>query len=172
MAEYAVSAADRTYIVRVEDEGAGMRVQVGGEPVPVRLERWVGSTQFRLVMDGVVRPTAIRRSGDEVIVTLGDEQYRLRVGLAVPIPRKAAPRGSASAREITAPMPGLVVSVEVAVGDTVEQGRAVAVMEAMKMQSELRAPLAGKVTAVRVRAGEEVAGGTVMVIVEPARDQR
>jgi biotin carboxyl carrier protein len=74
--------------------------------------------------------------------------------------------------EVTAPIPGLVVSVEVAEGDVVEQGRPVVIMEAMKMQSEMRTPMGGIVTAVHVKPGQEVMGGTVLVTVAPRNGEQ
>ncbi|MEE9394473.1 MAG: biotin/lipoyl-containing protein [Planctomycetota bacterium] len=64
---------------------------------------------------------------------------------------------------IKAAMPGIVVSVSVAVGDTVEKGQSVAVLEAMKMENEVRAPGSGVVTAIAVNAGQTVDGGAVLI---------
>ena len=167
MPEYAVTSGEQTYLVRVTGDGSMLQVSLDGQLVPVRLEPVVGSTHFRVTAGELRRSAVIRRSGGDIIVTLDDEQYRLRVEPAVPIARRT--RMSASgAGEVKAPMPGLVVSVDVAEGDTVEQGRPVAVMEAMKMQSEMRTPLAGKVTAVHVKPGQEVMGGTILVTVAPS----
>ncbi len=166
MPDYAVSTGGRIYVARVTEDGAALQVSLDGQMVPVQLDPWVGSTYFRFTAGDRTGTAVIRRGGPELIVTLGEEQYRLRVEPAVPIVRKAATNAS-GAREVKAPMPGLVVSVEVAEGQIVEQGRAVAVMEAMKMQSEIRAPVRGKVTAVQVQAGQEVAGAAVLVVMEP-----
>jgi biotin carboxyl carrier protein len=162
MAEYTVSARGHTHHVRVSEDGAGLRVSLDGETVAVRLEPLVGRTHFRLTAGEVTRATVIRRSAVDVVVTLDDEQYRLRIEPAVPIARRAAAVTS-GVEEVKAPMPGLVVAVEVAEGDVVEQGRPVVVMEAMKMQSELRAALGGRVTAVHVTPGQEVMRGAVLV---------
>jgi pyruvate carboxylase subunit B len=67
---------------------------------------------------------------------------------------------------LVAPMPGLVVRVNVSVGDVVQPGQGLVVMEAMKMENELRASAAGTVTAVRVVAGSAVEKGAVLVEVE------
>jgi biotin carboxyl carrier protein len=168
MAEYAVAAGGRTYLVRVTGEGPVLHVAVDGHTAPMRLEPVVGSTHFQITSGDLRHSAVIRRSAGEVIVTLDDEQYRLRVGPAVPIARRSA-AGPSGMVEVTAPIPGLVVSVEVAEGDVVEQGRPVVIMEAMKMQSEMRTPMGGIVTAVHVKPGQEVMGGTVLVTVAPPR---
>ena len=66
-------------------------------------------------------------------------------------------------RVLRAPMPGLVVRVEVVVGDQVDAGQSVVVMEAMKMENELRSPTAGLVTSVRAVAGAAVEKGAILV---------
>ncbi|MEM1390494.1 MAG: acetyl/propionyl/methylcrotonyl-CoA carboxylase subunit alpha [Pseudomonadota bacterium] len=64
---------------------------------------------------------------------------------------------------IISPMPGLVVSVDVATGDTVEEGQAVCIVEAMKMQNIIRAEANATVKAVNVEAGDSVAADAVMI---------
>ncbi|HJW48072.1 MAG TPA: acetyl-CoA carboxylase biotin carboxyl carrier protein subunit, partial [Candidatus Limnocylindria bacterium] len=64
---------------------------------------------------------------------------------------------------LVAPMPGLIVRVNVQVGDAVQPGAPVVVMEAMKMENELRAQTAGVVSAVRVQPGAAVEKGAVLV---------
>ena len=69
--------------------------------------------------------------------------------------------------QLKAPMPGLVVRVDVVAGQAVAAGASVIVLEAMKMQNELRAVSASTVSAVRVQPGQAVEKGTVLVEFEP-----
>lgn len=68
---------------------------------------------------------------------------------------------------LVAPMPGLVVRVTVAVGDTVSAGQGLVMIEAMKMENELRATAPGLVTAVRAVPGQAVDKGAVLVELGP-----
>lgn len=68
---------------------------------------------------------------------------------------------------VEAPMPGNIVSVEVAVGDEVAIGDPVLVLESMKMQNEITAPVAGIVSAVNCDAGDQVGFGDVLVEIKP-----
>lgn len=68
---------------------------------------------------------------------------------------------------LVAPMPGLVVRVQVAPGDHVVAGQGLVVVEAMKMENELRAASAGIVTAVHVTTGQAVEKGTKLVEMAP-----
>lgn len=65
--------------------------------------------------------------------------------------------------DVTAPMPGVVVRVNVAEGDKVSQGQAVLIVEAMKMQSEVHAPIAGVVKKIYVVEGDRVNPDEVLV---------
>jgi len=68
--------------------------------------------------------------------------------------------------EVLAPMPGKVVKVLVAVGDSVAEGEGLLVVEAMKMENELKAPKDGTVAEVRVEAGDTVDGGLCLAVIE------
>ena len=75
----------------------------------------------------------------------------------------AASSGPAGPKPLTAPMPGLIVRVNVQVGDAVQAGQGLVVMEAMKMENELRAQAAGQVKAVLVSAGTAVEKGATLI---------
>jgi pyruvate carboxylase subunit B len=75
----------------------------------------------------------------------------------------AAPAGPAP---VLAPMPGLIVRVNVSVGDVLEAGHGVIVMEAMKMENELRTTSPGTVKSVEVMPGTAVEKGTLLVVLE------
>jgi pyruvate carboxylase subunit B len=67
-----------------------------------------------------------------------------------------------------APMPGLIVRVDVTAGDEVRTGEGVVIIEAMKMENELRADGGGIVSRVLVEAGQAVEKGAVLVEFEEA----
>jgi len=128
---------------------------------PVRVVR-VGSRVYRVVVE--------RREG-RGRYTLWVDGYRFEVEALDERTRSirdlsaasAAPSGPAP---VLAPMPGLVVRVNVSPGDAVEAGQGVVVMEAMKMENELRATSSGKVKSVEVTAGTAVEKGTLLVALE------
>ncbi|GAB2868963.1 acetyl/propionyl/methylcrotonyl-CoA carboxylase subunit alpha [Nocardioides pacificus] len=68
---------------------------------------------------------------------------------------------------ILAPMPGTVLTIDVAEGATVAEGDVLATMEAMKMELTLKAPFAGTVTAVEASVGSQVPLGARLLVVEP-----
>jgi 3-methylcrotonyl-CoA carboxylase alpha subunit/acetyl-CoA/propionyl-CoA carboxylase biotin carboxyl carrier protein len=81
-------------------------------------------------------------------------------------PDRLADHVAAGDGTITAPMPGTVLEVRVAVGEVVEEGQVLGMMEAMKMELSLKAPFAGTVTAVENAAGQQVQLGATLFVVE------
>ena len=116
-------------------------------------------------------------NGSPVVIKLKDcaEGYMVRhrgvsVRALVCTPREAELHAKLPEKEkpdtsklIISPMPGLVVSIDVEEGQTVEEGEAVCVVEAMKMQNIIRAEATGTVKAINVEAGDSVAADAVMV---------
>lgn len=68
-----------------------------------------------------------------------------------------------SVKKVKAPMPGLIVKVSVAEGDSVSKGQVLLNFEAMKMENQLTAPGAGLISAIRVNPGDKVEKGQVLV---------
>ena len=128
-------------------EGSPVRiVRIGSEVFRVVVEKREGRGRYFLWIDGY-------RFDVEAL----DERRRALRDLSV---ANAGPVGPAP---IVAPMPGLIVRVNVAVGDDVEAGQGGVVMEALKMENELRATAAGKVRSIEVTPGTAVEKGTLLV---------
>jgi pyruvate carboxylase subunit B len=85
---------------------------------------------------------------------------------AAPAPAPAAAASSASGTPVKAPMPGMVIKYEKNVGDSVEVGDTVVVIEAMKMENALPSPVAGVITALNYNSGDSVAKGDDLAIIE------
>ena len=79
-----------------------------------------------------------------------------------PAAKPAAPAANAKC-SVAAPMPGNILAVNVKVGDKVEKGAVLCILEAMKMENEVMAPEAGTVTSVTVSKGSTVQAGDVLV---------
>jgi len=131
--------------------------------------------------DGVVVEGEFSLAG--VSVLLNGRSYRVSQGAGTEIwvngsrlsmdvfdPRDLRPGQGASAnhgrQEIAASMPGKVIRVLVAAGETVEEGQGLVVVEAMKMQNEMKSPKSGRVAEVRARPDATVAAGEILIVVE------
>ncbi len=69
------------------------------------------------------------------------------------------------AKTISSPLPGVIISVKVKPGDTVQPGQVVAILEAMKMENEIQAEYAGTVTSVNVAQGDSILEGAPIVTI-------
>jgi biotin carboxyl carrier protein len=167
---YIVTVAGKCFDVELGAEGAS----VDGKPVDVTLLHTDGTPVRGLILGAeayrVIGERAARgrwkvglhgRSHDVEVV---DERTMAIRELA------GAGAGPTGPRPVVAPMPGMVVKVEVAEGDLVREGQGIVIVEAMKMENELRATGSGRVTRVHVRRGDAVAKDQVLVVIEPLAD--
>jgi 3-methylcrotonyl-CoA carboxylase alpha subunit len=153
-------------VVRVCGSAGRYRLDYGDGPMAV--EAWQGDGGvLRFELCGALHRRTVDRADGHLWIAGGVRHRRLAV---VSREARAATEeavGAASdARNLVAPFPGLVTSVEVAPGDRVEPGGLLVVMEAMKMVHSLRAAGAGSVREVYCRAGRTVAAGDLLVELE------
>jgi propionyl-CoA carboxylase alpha chain len=154
--------------VRVELKPGGARISVGQDAEPVAFETsW---TPGQPVMHG-----ALGGERFAVKIQVRPQGYRLRLRGVSLNALVTSPRGADlwslipekepadTSKLIMSPMPGLVVSVDVSVGQEVKAGEGVAVVEAMKMQNIIRAERDGVVAKVGVAAGASVAADEVLI---------
>ena len=85
---------------------------------------------------------------------------------ARPRPSGAGAGGAAGSGKVSVPMQGTIVKVLVEVGDAVEAGQAVCVLEAMKMENNVMAERAGTVTEIKVKPGDTVGAGDIVAVIE------
>ncbi len=86
---------------------------------------------------------------------------------AAPVASSPAPAAApvAEGTKVTAPMPGTILDIKVAVGDTVEAGQAIMVLEAMKMENDVNAPCAGKILSINTTKSSAVETGAVLAVI-------
>lgn len=138
--------------------------------------------KFKYKINGTEYDVAVDKIEDSVAeVTVNGTAYK--VELEKPKEEEAKPKiqrpvatgGGASsggnntgggAGAIKSPLPGVIVSINVNVGDDVKKGQTVAVLEAMKMENTIQAPKDGKVSSIGVNVGDSVLEGVTILTVE------
>ncbi len=160
--KYAVTVGGRTLEVEVR----GGEVAVNGVSRTAVFTGLPHSPLKQLVLDGRSRTFAVARDGEAWLVQGGGERWVVEVvdertrRLREMTGQRAHRAGGGVVR---APMPGLVLRVEVEPGQRVEAGAGVVVLEAMKMENEIRVPGGGTVQTVHVQAGQPVEKGAPLV---------
>ena len=149
--QYKVQGVD--YEVEIEEvEGNIAKVNVNGIPFEVEMQQPINAAKHpTIVKPKVAAPAAVAANS----------------------PKTAAPRqqpqantqAAANGNPVKAPLPGTITTVNVKVGDTVNVGDVVIILEAMKMQNNIEAEYAGTVTAVNVNPGDSVMEGSVLLTI-------
>ncbi|TME95750.1 MAG: biotin/lipoyl-binding protein [Chloroflexi bacterium] len=158
---YEVALAGRALRVDLSSDG---RFAVDGQAVAADAREVVRGRQWSVVLDGrshevtlvTHEPLRLDVDGVDVEVSVVDERSQSA--------RRDGIRSASGRVEIRAPMPGLLKSVHVAEGDTVERDAPLVTLEAMKMENELRSPVRGRVTKLGYASGTKVEGGAVLAV--------
>src|SRR5579871_55737 len=152
-----------THTVELARDGHSWRLQLDGQPVEADVAQ-VSPHTISLLLDG---------QSYEIHITDGpDGNLKLQIGAdeftaEVQDPRawrgrKHGLQEAEGRQQIVAPMPGKVIRLLVSVGDSVEAGQGLLVVEAMKMQNEIRSPKSGKVERLLVKEGQAVNAGETL----------
>jgi propionyl-CoA carboxylase alpha chain len=152
---------------RVTGNGGGLVIESGGKKLHLEDVAWrPGQASFRGALDGEAFTATVRPAAEGFVVR--HRATTLHALVLTPrsaeLHEKLPPKKAAdTSKMVLSPMPGLVVTLDVTVGQEVRAGEAVAVIEAMKMQNIIRAERDGVVKAVNAAAGDSVAADEVLV---------
>jgi biotin carboxyl carrier protein len=129
------------------------------------------SEKRKVTVDGEEFEVDIERDGETWKVRVGGREFSIQVDSGMPseVTKRSTGRGRRRNRSgtISSSLPGKVVSLHAAVGDRVEEGEVLLILEAMKMQNEIQAPIPGTVSEVNCESGDSVEANVPLVIIEP-----
>lgn len=166
--KWVVRQGDESREVEVERVTDGFEVIMGSERRRVDLIRLDGAVaSLRYVEDGRSFSVSYQRGrGRQWRVAVGERDFDIEVLTPVEAIEASAAAATVGPSRLEAPIPGKVVKVHVGVGDEVEAGQPMVVLEAMKMENELTAEQAGKVIAVHIEPGQTIDTGGLLVELE------
>lgn len=162
MKTYKFKIGNNPYTVEIASiEGGVAKVNVNGIDYEVEIEDAPAGAA------GVTGagPAVGTASGAGAGVGAGVDATRASAASAAPATpaAPAAPAAGGPAKKVCSPLPGVILSVNVAVGDKVKAGDKVAVLEAMKMENDIEAESDGTITAIHVQKGDSVLEGAAIV---------
>ncbi|HEY5472748.1 MAG TPA: biotin/lipoyl-containing protein [Candidatus Limnocylindrales bacterium] len=182
MRRYTLTVNDSTKVIDVEAVGANLfRVQIDGRLIDVTLDdhRDLARTAVTPAIMPRPAPTLGAAPGAAAPVSASAAPAAAPAGAAAgesqaapsSTPVQGAPAvratgtggGGAGLDKMTAPMPGVIVTIEKNAGASVKRGETVLLLEAMKMKNELKAPRDGNIAEVYVSVGQQVKYGEILV---------
>ena len=147
--QYTVQGVD--YDVEIEEvEGNLAKVKVNGIPFEVELKQPINAAR------AITKPK----------VATPQPAAPAPRPAAAPVAAAPAPVAGGAGSPLKAPLPGTITSIAVKVGDKVNAGDTVLVLEAMKMQNNIEAEHTGTITSIAVNPGDSVMEGTVLLTIE------
>lgn len=161
---YTCIVGENTYEIR---PGSNQTVDINGEPHRVDFQTIDEGALYSLLIDNHSWQVLVERNGDEYRVSIDGELYVVNVQdeRSRKI-QKALTRAAKDTGEfvLKAPMPGLVRGVPLQLGQEVQKGQGLVILEAMKMENELRSPRVGVVSDIHVKPGDAVELGQALVV--------
>jgi acetyl/propionyl-CoA carboxylase alpha subunit/acetyl-CoA carboxylase carboxyltransferase component len=158
-------------------EGQQIDLSYGGESYRLKVYA-IGSWRYRVHLEGVAVGAMIREEGDHAARLIIDDRVRRilydssDLGLRLEIDGHPLRFGLQTAGQVRAGTPAVVVALHVAVGDQVEVGQSLGLLEAMKMEIGFQAPVAGTIKEVIAQRGQQVSAGDVILVIEEAADDQ
>ncbi len=161
---------ETSYQVTLLDTEDGCEIRVERSDEVWTFGVTAGASEAQTWVEGRPRLVEWRRSeGDKGTLVLDGTRYGFTVvSEARQRLRSLAPLVSHTTQEVRAPMPGLVLLVEVEEGHSVRTGDGLVIIEAMKMENEITAPTDGIVRDLSVGAGQPIEQGSLICVIEPA----
>jgi len=167
---YITKIHDTEYKINLlEKEGNQVIAEIDGESIPIQLTEADGSHIFSAIVGNTSYELEIRRNGKSYLLfyngisleSLVEDERMARL-------KKSMGQSATQVRvkEVKAPMPGLVVTVEVEPGQKVKKGDGLLIIEAMKMENEIKAPFDATVKEIKVGIKQAVEKNQVLIIFE------
>lgn len=161
MAIYRIRIGDNEYQIEITDAG----IKINGEDIQADLFQLNEAGLYMMNHGDDKLELHMRVEGEDSYLVMADGKQILA--------QVESGRGQAKTsktpvtdNELRAPMPGLVISVNVEAGQQVAEGQAVCVLESMKMQMAIHAPRAGTIQEVLIEADQKVEKDALLAVIE------
>ena len=157
-------------------EGQQIDLTFGSESYRLKVYA-IGSWRYRVHLEGVAVGALMREEGDHAARLIIDDRVRRVIydandrGLRLEVEGHPFRFGSQTAGQVRSGTPAVVVSIQVAVGDVVEAGQPLGLLEAMKMEIGFQAPVSGTIKEITAQKGQQVAAGDVILVIEESAEE-
>ncbi len=124
----------------------------------------------KVIVNGVEYEVSLNISDDgKWHATVEGTTFEVEIPDSGPVIKKKRVGGGKKKKSgtVSANIPGKIITIEVAVGQDIEEGKVILILEAMKMQNEIQAPISGTVTSVNCEEGQSIEANVPLVVIEP-----
>jgi biotin carboxyl carrier protein len=158
MAVYRITIAENEYTIEVTEDG----VRINGEEIEADLLKLNDAGLFLLNHGGEKLELHLTSEGANTYMVTADGQ-QIEAQVETDRSQKRQKKSFSDSKELRAPIPGVVLEIQVAVGDSIDEGQVACILESMKMQMVIKTSTAGRVTEMFVKPGQNVAKGDVLL---------
>lgn len=164
---YKIKIGENSYSVEVKNDA----LVLNGKPVKFDLQE-IGADRYNLILDNSsYNVEIVSYLPTEKLARLKVNNRTINVGIMTEMDGLLSKMGlnnhnKVSIKDIGAPMPGLILDINVKEGDVVKKGDKLMVLEAMKMENIIKSPGDGKIKSVKVTRGESVDSGQKLIFFE------
>ncbi|MDZ7399370.1 MAG: biotin/lipoyl-binding protein [candidate division KSB1 bacterium] len=164
---YIARIRDKEFKLKLDDRGDQVVATINGQSIPIQLREIDGSHVYSALVGNRSFEIEIRRNDAGYKVFHKGRSFEFVVEDERTAQLKKSMRQAVSHKieqELKAPMPGLVVAIEVKPGQQIKKGDGLLIIEAMKMENEIRAPFDCVVKEIKVQEKQAVEKGQVLVV--------
>ncbi|MFA9454776.1 MAG: biotin/lipoyl-containing protein [Candidatus Aminicenantaceae bacterium] len=145
-----------------EKEENRIQVDLNGETFDIRVE-YFSPEEYLLNINGKVYDVIVSPNSSSYAVCINGKN--IHVGKKSPLQLLGGRSVRSGRREVKTSMPGRIIEILVQEGEEVEEGQAVLILEAMKMQNEIKSPQPGKIACIGPKTGESVESGALLFVI-------
>jgi acetyl/propionyl-CoA carboxylase alpha subunit len=167
---YYAKLKDSERRIEIRKDGSTYSGEIDGRPFTADARLIDGVSAISLIVNKKCYEVIIVRAGKKLIVSTGGDEFEIELSdeLEHRSVGRAATASESGLEEVRAPMPGVVVALEVKPGERIAPGSPVVIVEAMKMQNEISTLAGGVVKSILVKAGDVVESQQTLVILDNA----
>ena len=156
--------ADTEFQLKLRERAENhIQVDMNGETFDIQVE-YLSTEEYLLKIDGKVYDVIVSPNTDSYAVCINGKN--IHVGKKSPLQLLGGKSARSGRREIKTSMPGRIIEVLVQEGEEVEEGQAVLILEAMKMQNEITSHVSGTVKSVEVKKNDSVMKDDVLIEIQ------
>ena len=168
MEKYSVKVNDNEYIVELDSVGDVndiKEVVINGEKKKIDVNM---DSLCSIVIDNNTHKIngVFDYNGEPVRFLIGKDYMNVEIEPYLPISKSAGTQETKKRQQVTAPMPGKIVAIDVKEGDTVKKGQDLLILEAMKMENRIKSPVEGVVKSVVAKEGSTCNYRDLLVVIE------